>query len=50
MKAVLCKAYGPPDSLVVEDVPRIDEAYGQVDLPLLQISVVHANFVSSVAV
>jgi NADPH:quinone reductase len=30
MKAVLCKAYGPPDSLVVEDVPSPEPGKGQV--------------------
>jgi NADPH2:quinone reductase len=30
MKAVLCKAYGPPESLVVEDVPSLQARPGQV--------------------
>lgn len=30
MKAVLCKAYGPPDSLVLEDVPSPKPDAGQV--------------------
>ena len=30
MKAVLCKAYGPPDSLVLEDVPSPKPESGQV--------------------
>jgi len=30
MKAVLCKAYGPPDSLVLEDVPSPKPEAGQV--------------------
>jgi len=30
MKAVLCKAYGPPDSLVLEDVPAPEPGPGQV--------------------
>lgn len=30
MKAVLCKAYGPPDSLVLEDVPSPRPEAGQV--------------------
>jgi len=30
MKAVLCKAYGPPDSLVVEDVPSPTAGPGEV--------------------
>ena len=30
MKAVLCKQYGPPESLVVEDVPSPDAGPGEV--------------------
>ena len=30
MKAVLCKAYGPPESLVVEDVPPLAPGPGEV--------------------
>ena len=30
MRAVLCKAYGPPESLVVEDVPALAPGPGQV--------------------
>ncbi len=30
MRAVLCKAYGPPESLVVEDVPSPEPSKGQV--------------------
>ena len=30
MKAVLCKQYGPPESLVVEDVPSLKAGSGQV--------------------
>lgn len=30
MKAVLCKQYGPPESLVVEDVPALHAGSGQV--------------------
>ncbi|HLX41745.1 MAG TPA: alcohol dehydrogenase catalytic domain-containing protein, partial [Ktedonobacteraceae bacterium] len=30
MKAVLCKAYGPPESLVVEDVEPLKAGKGQV--------------------
>ncbi len=32
MKAVLCKEYGPPDSLVIEDVPSPEPGKGQVRL------------------
>mgnify|MGYP002651597974 CR=1 FL=1 len=30
MKAVLCKEYGPPDSLVIEDVASPEPGEGQV--------------------
>jgi NADPH2:quinone reductase len=30
MKAVLCKAFGPPESLVVEEVPDLEAGSGQV--------------------
>jgi NADPH2:quinone reductase len=30
VKAVLCKAYGPPESLVIEDVPPLDAGPGEV--------------------
>ena len=30
MKALLCKAYGPPDSLVLEDLPPPTPGPGQV--------------------
>ena len=30
MKAVLCKAYGPPESLVVEDLPPLEAGPGEV--------------------
>jgi NADPH2:quinone reductase len=30
MKAVLCKAYGPPESLVIEDVPPLDAGPGEI--------------------
>src|SRR6266436_6811477 len=30
MRAVLCKAYGPPKSLVIEDVPPLDAGPGEV--------------------
>jgi NADPH2:quinone reductase len=30
MKAVLCKQYGPPDTLVVEDVPSPEPGAGEV--------------------
>jgi NADPH2:quinone reductase len=30
MKAVLCKAWGPPESLVVEELPPLVAAPGQV--------------------
>ena len=30
MKAVLCTAYGPPESLVVGEVPPLEPAAGQI--------------------
>jgi len=30
MKAVLCKAYGPPESLVIEDMPPLEPGSGEV--------------------
>ena len=30
MKAVLCKAFGPPESLVIEDVESLKPGNGQV--------------------
>ncbi len=41
MKAVLCKAYGPPDSLVVEEVPSPKPDKGQV---LISVKAAGVNF------
>jgi NADPH2:quinone reductase len=41
MKAVLCKAYGPPSSLVVEDVPDLSPGAGQV---LVKVHAAGVNF------
>lgn len=41
MKAVLCKAYGPPDSLVVEDLPSPTPGRGEV---LLAVRAAGVNF------
>src|SRR5438876_7889099 len=30
MRALLCKAYGPPESLIIEDVPPLDAGPGEV--------------------
>ncbi|MCL4148339.1 UNVERIFIED_CONTAM: hypothetical protein GTU68_034461 [Idotea baltica] len=30
MKAVLCKAYGPPETLVIEDIPSLEPKKGEV--------------------
>lgn len=30
MKAVLCKAYGPPETLVIEDVPSLEPKKGEI--------------------
>ena len=39
MRAVLCKAYGPPESLVVEDVPALEPAAGEVVIAVKAASV-----------
>ena len=41
MRAVICKAYGPPESLVVEDVPAPVPAKGQV---LIDVAASGVNF------
>ena len=41
MKAVLCKEYGPPESLVIEEVPTPDPGKGQV---LLEVHAAAVNF------
>ena len=39
MKAVLCKTYGPPESLVVEDVPALTPGSGEVVISVRAASV-----------
>ncbi len=39
MKSVLCKAYGPPESLVVEDVPPLDPGPGELVVTMKAASV-----------
>ena len=39
MRAVLCKAYGPPESLVVEDVPSLEPGTGDVVIAVKAASV-----------
>ncbi|HEY7292217.1 MAG TPA: NADPH:quinone oxidoreductase family protein [Vicinamibacterales bacterium] len=39
MQAVLCKAYGPPESLVVEDVPALEAGAGEVVIAVRAASV-----------
>jgi NADPH2:quinone reductase len=39
MRAVLCKAYGPPESLVVEDVPSLEPGPGEVVIAVKAASV-----------
>jgi NADPH2:quinone reductase len=39
MRAVLCKAYGPPDSLVVEEVPEVHAGAGEVAIKVKAASV-----------
>ncbi len=41
MKAVLCKQYGPPESLVIEEVPTPEPGKGQV---LLEVHAAAVNF------
>lgn len=41
MKAVLCKAYGPPESLVIEEIPAPEPATGEV---LLDVHASALNF------
>jgi NADPH2:quinone reductase len=41
MKAVLCKAYGPPESLVIEEIPAPEPAAGEV---LLDVHASALNF------
>ncbi len=41
MKAVLCKEYGPPDSLVIEEVPSPEPKKGEV---LLEVHAAAVNF------
>lgn len=41
MKAVLCKEYGPPETLVIEDVPSPEPGKGQV---VLQVHAAAVNF------
>ncbi len=41
MKAVLCKSYGPPENLVVEDVPSLSPEKGQV---VIQVKACGVNF------
>ena len=41
MKALLCKQYGPPESLVLEDIPRPEPGSGQV---LLRVRACGVNF------
>src|SRR6266566_9727640 len=41
MKAILCKHYGPPDSLVLEDLPALKASKGQV---VISIKAAGVNF------
>ena len=41
MKAVLCKAYGPPESLVVEDLPPVEPGPGEV---VIRVKAAGVNF------
>src|SRR5438067_454753 len=39
MRAVLCKAYGPPESLVVEDVPPLQPGPGEAVISIKAASI-----------
>jgi NADPH2:quinone reductase len=41
MKAVVCKAYGPPESLVIEDVPALEPGAGEV---IVSVKAASVNF------
>ena len=41
MKAVLCKEFGPPETLVVEDIPSPEAKAGQV---VLEVHAAAVNF------
>jgi len=47
MKAVLCKAWGPPESLVIEDVPTLMPGAGQV---LIEVRAAGVNFPDSLII
>ena len=47
MKAILCKQYGPPDSLVLEEVPPLQAGQGQV---VVSIKAAGVNFPDSLII
>jgi NADPH2:quinone reductase len=47
MRAVLCKAYGPPETLVVEDVPALKAGPGEV---VVKVKAAGANFPDSLII
>ena len=47
MRAVLCKQFGPPETLVVEDVPAIKPAAGEV---VVQVKAAGVNFPDSLII
>ena len=47
MRAVLCKAFGPPESLVVEDLPSLQPAPGEV---VVKVAAAGVNFPDSLII
>src|SRR5204862_7464345 len=44
MRAVLCKAYGPPESLVIEDLPSLEPGPGEVVVSVTAATVTFPDF------
>ncbi len=42
MKAVLCKAFGPPEILVIEDIESLKPGKGQVVISVKACGVLHS--------
>ena len=41
MRALVCKEYGPPDSLVIEQLDDLDERYWNLQLPSGEMVTLH---------